>query len=66
MTDETELVAASRAGDIIRVKRSLATGCCLHAGHDEALSVAADHGHIDVVNVLVAAGANVHNGYAMD
>jgi len=64
LSDEvTAILDAARSGDVPRVNAELARNHKLARASNEtgdtALHLAADAGHLDVVNVLLAAGANV-------
>ncbi len=53
------LIKAAKKGQTRRVIALLATGA---DAYDKAMSDAIGQGHVDVVRVLLAAGANVHAG----
>jgi len=55
---EKTLIESARMGDIDGVKAALAADANIHADHDEALRWGADHGHAEVVSLLLAAGAD--------
>ena len=58
-----ELVYWSSIGDVAEVKKVLASGVDVNQTDDEgysALQAAAENGYLDVVQLLVKKGANVH------
>lgn len=57
------LIAGAESGDVAEVAKALADGTPVDARDDDgrtALMVAAAHGHLDVVRVLLDAGADVN------
>ncbi|KAJ3043436.1 hypothetical protein HDV00_005134 [Rhizophlyctis rosea] len=59
------LVRASHYGQAHTVKLLLAHGADLHQNFDEPLRVAAGRGHMEVVNILLDAGANMKDARAL-
>ncbi len=67
-TDAQQLIAAASDGDTLAVRRLLARGANLNNSTEEvtdaqgrtALSAAAHFGHLDVLDALLSAGANVN------
>lgn len=56
------LVDAGEKGDCRRIKEALRLGADIQAGHNWALSLAAENGHTEAVALLLDYGADIHSG----
>ncbi len=56
----TQLINASRRGDLPEVCKLVEAGADIHAFKDTSVHEAAYYGHLDVVKYLVSKGADVH------